>query len=70
MTLIQIEKRVKVLEQAVDHLAHRTRAGRFANDAIFDKILGQTVGLAFSMNVRKGSNRKAARLMVAGSKRF
>ncbi len=48
MTLIQIENRVKVLEQVVEHLArskpmtsrgwYRTHAGRFANDPIFDKI--------------------------------
>ena len=46
MTLIQIERRVRVLEQTVEHLAkskplathgwYRTYAGRFAGDAVFD----------------------------------
>jgi hypothetical protein len=50
---MQIERRVTVLEQTVEHLAkskplatrgwYRTHAGRFAGDAVFDEIveLGQ-----------------------------
>lgn len=48
MTLLQIEKRVKVLEQALKGLSrsrpkiprrwYRTHAGRFANDPVFNKI--------------------------------
>ena len=48
MTLIQIEKRVKVLEQIVQGLTatkrpvnrkwYRTQAGRFAGDPVFEKI--------------------------------
>ena len=53
MTLMQVEKRVKVLEKAVHKLArshknisrswYRTQAGCFAYDSDFDKIvsLGQ-----------------------------
>jgi hypothetical protein len=49
MTLVQIEKRVKALEQTVQQLAqskpapdrawYRTRAGRFAGDPVFGEIL-------------------------------
>ena len=54
MTLTQIERRVKVLEQTVGELTkfkpapgnrwYRTHAGRFANDPVFDEIvkLGRT----------------------------
>ena len=49
MTLIQIEKRVKALEQTVQGLAqrktpvnrkwYRAHAGRFAGDPVFDEIV-------------------------------
>ena len=49
MTLIQIEKRMRALEQTVEHLAqarppvsrawYRTHAGRFAGDPIFAEIV-------------------------------
>jgi hypothetical protein len=49
MTMLQIEKRVKVLETAVRRLArrkasngrkwYRADAGRFANDSVFDEIV-------------------------------
>ena len=49
MTLIQIEKRVKTLEQTVRRLAgtkrsanrkwYRTQAGRFAGDPVFEEIV-------------------------------
>ena len=49
MTLIQMEKRVKALEQTVEHLAqsrpptnrdwYRTHARRFADDPVFDEIV-------------------------------
>ena len=49
MTLIQIEKRVKALEQTVQSLArtkrstnrkwYRTQAGRFAGDPVFKEIV-------------------------------
>jgi hypothetical protein len=54
MTLIQIEKRVKALEQTVQRLTrrkspvnrkwYRSHAGRFAGDSVFDEIvkLGRT----------------------------
>jgi len=54
MTLIQIERRVKALEQTVHRLAqgkpsvsrkwYRSHAGRFAGDPVFDEIvkLGRT----------------------------
>ena len=48
MTLVQIERRVKALEQTVQGLArrkssvnrkwYRTHAGRFADDPVFDEI--------------------------------
>ena len=49
MTLMQLERRVKVLEKKIDHLNpigsskarrwYRTHAGRFANDPVFDEIV-------------------------------
>ena len=49
MTLVQIEKRVKALEQTVQGFAlaqrpvsrkwYRTRAGRFADDPVFKEIV-------------------------------
>ncbi len=49
MTLMQIEKRLKALEQTVQHLSqsrhsicrdwYRTDAGRFADDPIFEEIV-------------------------------
>jgi len=49
MTLMQMEKRVKALEQTVAQLAppssstnrrwYRTHAGRFADDPVFDEIV-------------------------------
>ena len=49
MTMIQMEKRVKALEQTVQGLArpkgplnrkwYRTHAGRFAGDPVFDEIV-------------------------------
>jgi len=49
MTLVQIERRVKALEQRVARLAksgskvnrawYRTHAGRFASDPVFDEIV-------------------------------
>jgi len=54
MTLLQIERRVQILERRVARLVqssprvsrgwYRTHAGRFANDPVFDEIirLGRT----------------------------
>ena len=49
MTLMQVEKRVKVLEKTMRHLVrskslitrnwYRTQAGRFANDPDFEEIV-------------------------------
>jgi hypothetical protein len=47
MTMAQLEKRLKKVEQVVGNLArsakspnwYRTHAGRFAGDAVFDEIV-------------------------------
>lgn len=63
MTLIQVEKRVKALEQAVEGLArressvdrkwYRTHAGRFASDPVFDEIV--KLGRAYRKSKRPAS---------------
>jgi hypothetical protein len=65
MTLTQIEKRVKALEQTVQTLArrkspvklkwYRTHAGRFADDPVFDEIVG--LGRAYRKSQRPDSKR-------------
>jgi len=66
MTLIQIEKRVRTLEQAVEQLAqsglspgrawYRTHAGRFAGDRVFDEIV--KLGRAYRQAQRPRRHRK------------
>jgi len=66
MTLIQIEKRVRALEQTVEHLAHskpapahswyRTHSGRFAGDPVFDEII--QLGRAYRQSQRPPGCRK------------
>jgi len=65
MTLVQIEKRVKALEQVVQGLRkrgspanrkwYRTHAGRFADDPAFEEIL--KLGRAYRKSQRLASNR-------------
>ncbi len=60
MTLIQIEKRVKALEQTVHSLAgtkrcanrkwYRAQAGRFAGDPVFEEIV--KLGRAYRQSQR------------------
>ena len=68
MTLIQIEKRVKALEQTVQRLAgskrpanrkwYRSQAGRFAGDPIFEKIV--KLGRAYRKSQRPKLDGKRA----------
>lgn len=66
MTLVQMEKRVKALEQTLQDLAatkravnrkwYRTHAGRFAGDAIFDRIT--RLGRAYRKSLRPAPDSK------------
>jgi len=66
MTLIQIEKRVRALEQTVLGLGqrksrvnrkwYRSHAGRFAGDLVFDEIV--KLGLAYRKSQRLKSDSK------------
>ena len=68
MTLVQIEKRVKALETAVQRLArtqpangrdwYRKHAGRFANDPVFDEIV--KLGRAYRKAQKPQHRRKRA----------
>jgi hypothetical protein len=67
MTLIEIERRVKALEQTVRSLAgnkrprnrkwYRTQAGRFAGDPIFEKIVKLGRAYRQSQRPKLGSKR-------------
>jgi hypothetical protein len=65
MTLLEIEKRVKSLEQKLQQLGksnpgisrnwYRTHAGRFAGDRVFDKIV--RLGRAYRIGRGNGARR-------------
>ena len=69
MTLIQIERRMKALEQTVQRLArrkapvnrkwYRSHAGRFAGDPVFDEIV--KLGCAYRKAQRPAPASKRAR---------
>ncbi len=66
MTLIQIERRVRALEQTVEQMAqskpspgrdwYRTHAGRFAGDPVFAEIV--KLGRAYRKSLRPSRHRK------------
>jgi len=66
MTLVQIEKRVKALEETVRGLGaatrsvsrrwYRTQAGRFAGDLVFEEIL--KLGRAYRKSQRPAPDSK------------
>jgi len=68
MTMIQIEKRVKALEQTVRSLAgkkrpanrkwYRNQAGRFAGDPVFEEIL--KLGRAYRRSQRPTRDTKTS----------
>ena len=68
MTLMQVEKRVKVLEKAMHKIArsqrnvtrnwYRTQAGRFANDRDFDEIV--SLGQAYRKSQKPATHTKRA----------
>jgi hypothetical protein len=64
MTLMQVEKRVKVLEKTMRHVLgskslvnrrwYRTQAGRFAHDPVFDKIV--KLGRAYRKSLKPAAH--------------
>jgi hypothetical protein len=66
MTLMQVEKRVKVLEKTMrrlfgskppdDRRWYRTQAGRFAHDPAFDKIV--KLGRAYRKSLKPAAHSK------------
>jgi hypothetical protein len=68
MTLIQIEKRVRTLEETVERLAqfkpspsrawYRTHAGRFSGDRVFDEIV--KLGRAYRQAQRPRPHRRSS----------
>jgi hypothetical protein len=66
MTLLQIEKKVRALENQVRHLAqsrpganrrwYRAQAGEFANDRVFDEVV--KLGRAYRDSLRPRNHRR------------
>jgi len=66
MTLVQVEKRVKALENTMRRLVgsnplanrswYRTQAGRFAHDPAFDEIV--KLGHAYRKSLKPGAHSK------------